>query len=492
MNTPHPDLRIAVLSDNGIERDARILKEIAWAERQYSTVHSFSLRQRGEVPVAEHLSDHALFRAAHKPMSKSQAQAAMAGIPALRAGHPPEITLKRAHLVLILLLLLTVGLALGTSLGTASLWSAGLAGFATLVVAVLTLWVQSRHRALAQMTEVSPKTGQPMQIFERYASQYKQSHALIHLIEAAIRADGPYDILHCHELVALESGVAIKRKYGGKLIWDTHEIYEDMPEPDPGLAAVARKTILEATPEVDAVITVTRGLADYYHQTHPELPEATVVMNAAPRTEPVTDDGRLRTALDVAPDTRILFYQGVMTINRGLPTLIDAAALLPEGWVLAMIGDGPLKPELEAQLRRQTARLGRQRAWLLPGVAHAELAHWTVGATLGVMPYENTALNTLYAGPNKLWEFPAAGVPFIAPRLPEIERIVERYGTGFLMPMDFDAQTIADRVAGLSDAELAQAREAGAGFLDEMSWERFTPRLGDVYAGLINREGVQS
>ncbi|MEL7152189.1 MAG: hypothetical protein AAFN51_00005, partial [Pseudomonadota bacterium] len=343
-------LRIAVLSDNGIERDARILKEIAWAESQYATVHSFSLRQRGEAPVAKYLSGHARFRASHKAMSKSQAQAAMAGIPALRPGQPPEITLKRVQAALAVLAGLTVLLGLLAALVGFPAWPGMLAGLATLATGALMVWVGGRMRQLTQLTEISPKTGQPVRILDAWSAQYKQSHALMQLVEQAIREDGPYDLYHTHELVALETGAELKRRYGGKLIWDTHEIYEDMPEPDPGLAAVARKTIRAATPEVDGVITVTEGLADYYSTAHPDLPRATVVMNAAPYRPAVADDGRLRTALGVDVRMRILFYQGVMTINRGLPTLIDTAPLLPEGWVLAMIGDGPLKPELEAQI----------------------------------------------------------------------------------------------------------------------------------------------
>ncbi|MEL7152217.1 MAG: hypothetical protein AAFN51_00145, partial [Pseudomonadota bacterium] len=143
------------------------------------------------------------------------------------------------------------------------------------------------------------------------------------------------------------------------------------------------------------------------------------------------------------------------------------------------------------QIRQQLARTGQQRVWLLPGVSHAELAYWTVGATLGVMPYENAAQNTLYAGPNKLWEFPAAGVPFIAPCLPEIERVVNRYGTGFLIPMEFDAQTIADAVASLDDADLVRARAAGPVFLEEMSWETFTPRIGVLYDRVLSDPGTK-
>ncbi|MEM9060558.1 MAG: glycosyltransferase family 4 protein [Pseudomonadota bacterium] len=476
-----PDLRIAVLSDNGIERDARILKEIAWAEDHYATVHSFSLRQRGEAPVAERLLDHARFRASHKAMSKSQAQAAMAGIPSLRRGQPPEITLKRAQLVLVLLLVLSIFLALGATFARLPVWPAATLGIATLACAVLVFWVRARHRSLARMTEISPKTGAPVPILDAWSSQYKQSHALTQLVEEAIRTDGPYDILHCHELVALEAGAAIKRRHGGKLIWDTHEIYEDMAEPDPGLAAVARKTIREAAPDVDGVITVNDSIVGYYRDTHPDLPEATVVMNATPRSEMPRDDGRLREASCFGAETRILLFQGGLTIHRGLQALVRSAADYPQGWGLVVLGNGVLKDELRGLADRVNADTGEERVRFLPAVPNAELAAWTAGADLGVIPYENVALNHWYCSPNKLWEYPAAGVPFIAPRHHFIRRLVDEYGTGFLFASDFEAADIARTVSKIDEAALARARDAIPRFLDEMSWETFTPRIGDLY-----------
>ncbi|MEL7000682.1 MAG: glycosyltransferase family 4 protein [Pseudomonadota bacterium] len=481
-------LRIAVLSDNGIERDARILKEIAWAESQYATVHSFSLRQRGEAPVAEHLSDHARFRATHKAMSKGQAQAGMAGIPSLRPGHRPEITLRRLQLALAILGLITVGLALGAEFAGLPSWSMPIGAAMILLLAALIVWVQARLRNLAALTEISPKTGQPVRILEPWSAQYKQSHPLMQLVEDAIRADGPYDILHCHELVALEAGVAIKRRHGGKLIWDTHEIYEDMAEPDPGLAAVARKTIREAARDIDGVITVNDSIVDYYRDTHPDLPEATVVMNATPRSRMPENDGRLRGASGFGEDTRILLFQGGLTIHRGLQALVRSAADYPQGWGLVVLGNGVLKDELRDIAAQVNQQVGKERVRFLPAVPNAELAAWTAGADLGVIPYENVALNHWYCSPNKLWEYPAAGVPFIAPRHHFIGRLVDEYGTGFLFKSDFDAGDIARTVSEIDDAALSRARGAIPRFLDEMSWETFTPRIGALYERVLSTE----
>lgn len=478
-----------MLSDNGIERDARILKEIAWLEGRYTQIDSFSLRQRGETALDEKLLGHTRFRGAEKVMSKGQAQASLAGVPSLRSGRPPELTHRRVLIALIALILVTIGLGLWSDLGALPGWPVWLSAILTALAALTATWIHMRERRLKRMTEVSPKTGAPMSILQPYSSHYKQSHALMELVEEAVLSEGPYDIIHAHELVALETGARIKRRYGGKLIWDTHEIYEDMAEPDPGLAAVARKVIREATPDIDAVITVNDGLKKYYQETHPDLPAPTIVMNATPRGEMPEDDGRLRDASGLSRETRILLFQGGLTIHRGLQALVRSVADYREGWALVILGDGQLKDELTRIASQVNREAGHDRVHFLPGVPNAELGQWTAGADLGVIPYENVALNHWYCSPNKLWEYPAAGVPFIAPRHYFIAQLVDEYRTGFLFESDFDAADIAATLNSIGEAELQQARDAIPRFLDEMSWERFTPKLGELYDTLLSDAG---
>ncbi len=47
----------------------------------------------------------------------------------------------------------------------------------------------------------------------------------------------------------------------------------------------------------------------------------------------------------------------------------------------------------------------------IPPAPQKELKSWTQGATLGIIPYEGKMLNHWIATPNKLWEYPSAGVP---------------------------------------------------------------------------------
>ena len=432
---------------------------------------------------------HTRFRSAHKVMSKGQARAALAGIPSLRPGRPPELTGRRVSIAFVVLIVVSIGLGLGSALGVLPVWAVWFSLILTAIAAMIAVWVRSRERRLDRMTEVSPKTGAEMPILEPWSSHYKQAHALMELVETAIREEGPYDIIHTHELVALDTGARLKRQFGGKLIWDTHEIYEDMAEPDPGLAAVARKVIREATPDIDAVITVNDSIGEYYRETHPGLPAATIVMNATPRREMPVDDGRLRIACGLGPEMKIILFQGGLTIHRGLQALVRSAGEYRDGWALVILGDGTLKDELNAIADKVNRDAGGKRVCFLPAVPNSELAQWTAGADLGVIPYENVALNHWFCSPNKLWEYPAAGVPFIAPRHHFIAQLVDEYRTGFLFESDFEASDIAATVNAIGDAELEQARRAIPRFLDEMSWEAFTPRLGALYGALLASTG---
>ncbi|HWU14684.1 MAG TPA: glycosyltransferase, partial [Caulobacter sp.] len=99
-----------------------------------------------------------------------------------------------------------------------------------------------------------------------------------------------------------------------------------------------------------------------------------------------------------------------------------------------------------------------------------ELPRWTVGAALGALLYEDLNLNQRHCSPNKLWEYPAAGVPILATDLPEIRRLAAPYGVAFFVPSGAVAAEIATRVAGLTDEDLAKARAGAAAFTRLHSW----------------------
>ena len=79
---------------------------------------------------------------------------------------------------------------------------------------------------------------------------------------------------------------------------------------------------------------------------------------------------------------------------------------------------------------------------MIPPVEHQVLLEWTSSAHLGIIPYENI-VNHLDCTPNKLWEYPAANVPFVATDLIEINRFVGNYDVAYLLPREFKSSDIS-------------------------------------------------
>lgn len=77
----------------------------------------------------------------------------------------------------------------------------------------------------------------------------------------------------------------------------------------------------------------------------------------------------------------------------------------------------------------------------------AELPLWTAGATVGLIPYMNRGLNHWYCTPNKLWEYPSAGVPVLASPFPEMMKLIQAHGFGWALAPNWDAAGLAAQVA---------------------------------------------
>lgn len=292
-----------------------------------------------------------------------------------------------------------------------------------------------------------------------------------------------YDVLHCHDIIGLLAGASIKRRDQNlRLIWDAHEIYESLANTDPSYGKMMRQFILSCQGEIDEFITISESFAEFYSKNY-QLPKPAIIMNATRMAGEVQDDGRLRRAAGLSPDRKILLFQGGLSHERGLPQLAQAAERLPEPWSIVLMGWGALENDLKGRAASLEALhpQGAAPLALIPAASQDELAHWTAGASVGIIPYENTSINHLYCTPNKLWEFPNAGVPILATSLVEMERMISRWGTGFLLPRDFTADDIVRFLGSVTDDEILSAKNKCRVFSHQMSWNQFEPILLEVY-----------
>jgi glycosyltransferase involved in cell wall biosynthesis len=139
-------------------------------------------------------------------------------------------------------------------------------------------------------------------------------------------------------------------------------------------------------------------------------------------------------------------------------------------------------------LRQLSVELGLDsRVHFHAPVPLADLLSYSSQADVGVTLLEDTSENHRLALPNKTFEYIAAGIPVVASDLPELKRLIQRFGIGWSAdPADpvAVAGALRQAIASRDDREL-RARLARAA--EELSWRRERGRLLELYEKLGER-----
>lgn len=299
------------------------------------------------------------------------------------------------------------------------------------------------------------------------------------------------DTVHIHDHLALTAAAQYKEAFGCPIVWDAHEIYEDLASIEQERAVVNSRIIRQNVRYVDGFITLNQSIADFYREKYPSLPEAVLVPNAVEQVAQSSYDGRLHEKAGLVSDQKVLLFQGGYSPHRGIPALLRASNLLDATWSMVFMGWGKLEDEIRSYVDAETDRPeGRARVAMVPSAPHDELLQWTAGADLGTIPYENTGMNHLYCSPNKLWEYPAAGVPILATDMPEMKKKIDDYGIGLTVDRELDPAEIAAAVNGLTDQDLQRMRVNCAEYAVVEDWKNYAVRLTDLHVLLGKRSGA--
>lgn len=146
-----------------------------------------------------------------------------------------------------------------------------------------------------------------------------------------------------------------------------------------------------------------------------------------------------RAALDIDTEAELVVYVGRLVPEKGLRELLDAAAMLAPQRPrlrLALIGDGPMRAELEGRLAADPSL----RVALPGALGPQEVARWMAAADLVTLPSYSEG------HPNVLVEALACGRPVVATPVGGIPEVVDA-DCGVLVP----ARDPAALAAGLAD-----------------------------------------
>ena len=307
----------------------------------------------------------------------------------------------------------------------------------------------------------------------------------------AARAAPPADVWHGHDLTGLPGAVEGRRLHGGRLVYDSHELFVESGSNArrPRWAKwLLRRLERSLSRRADALVTVNQTLADTLDR---EIGFRRVVIlhNTPNRWDPpAVPDDRLRAAAGIEPGTPVALYHGGFSGDRGLVPLAEAmlsAGL--EGSHLVYLGMGDLRDRL-VELAAETRFGGRIH--VLDAVPPDELLAWVVSADVGVMPNQPTTANERLSTPNKLFESLAAGIPVVTSDFPERRRIILDDPEGPLGavcdPTDPASIGAAIRsIVSLDPVATADLRRRClAAAHERWNWETESRRLVDLYADL--------
>ena len=239
-------------------------------------------------------------------------------------------------------------------------------------------------------------------------------------------------------------------------------------------------------PSMDLHITHSRGIRDAVLRAYAGRPRRVEVVSLG------IDLGRFRR--DLADPARVAQHRGgaatvVGAIGRLVPqkamhVLVDATPVLlaaQPGLRVLIVGDGPLRPELEAQ----AARLGVAHAVRFAGYQEDVVSAYAA-MDVFVLPSRDEGFGLVFL------EAMAVGVPVVGTRVIGSEDAVEDGVTGLLVPYA-DATALAAAVRGILESpDLARRlRETAAERVSRVySREQCAARVEDLYRELLHARGA--
>ncbi|OGU13038.1 MAG: hypothetical protein A2X61_03485 [Ignavibacteria bacterium GWB2_35_12] len=250
------------------------------------------------------------------------------------------------------------------------------------------------------------------------------------------------------DLYSLRVAVKLKKLFGGKLIYDSREIYSAL---GPLSDKPFRQRILTAyekhyIKKVDKFI-VTGSMDEEYLRSHFKTDKPfTIIMNLPPYRD-VVKSNLLREKYSIGNDKNIIIYQGELLPGRGIIPVIKSLQYFNEA-VLCIFGQGSFREEIINESIKNNVI---DRVFLCGSVPYDELHKWTSSADAGLSFIEPVSFSYQLALPNKLFEYCMARIPSLVSDLPAMNKIIEEYQIGIAISSESTPEQIANALKILCD-----------------------------------------
>lgn len=287
-------------------------------------------------------------------------------------------------------------------------------------------------------------------------------------------------LLYSNDLDTLLPNFLISKLFYLPIIYDTHELFTEVPElKNKPLKKFVWKSLEKfIVPKLPFAITVNESIAQiYHHQYHIPVYVIRNISNSYYNTKI-----KSRKELGLPEDKKIIILQGTgINIHRGAEELTEAMQYLDNNYLLLIIGGGDVLSKLKQiceslQLKSKIIFLDRMPA--------SELYHYTANANIGISIDKPNNLNYLYSLPNKIFSYIHAHIPILSSRLPEIEKIITHYNIGNFIDYH-EPQHIAEKIIEtIFHPNYLIWKKNTYWASEELSWEKEKQKLKQIIASV--------
>lgn len=274
-------------------------------------------------------------------------------------------------------------------------------------------------------------------------------------------------ILHANDVDALLPNYLISKKLNIPLVFDSHEIFSEMPAIQGKMSQkIWRYLEKKVIPNLKFMITASGSYAKWFQTKYGICP---IIVQNAPRKTQFTFE-----AFENNP--KIILYQGVINPFRGIDKVILAMHYIDNA-VLKIAGNGPKKKEYEDLVRKENLQ---SKVLFIGKIKPDELKKITVTADVGISIEENGGDSYLYSLPNKVLDYIQARVPLVMAPLPEMQNIRNLFDIGEII-----ADHHPENIARAINQVLQKGRKSYQNELEKASetfcWENEEAKLLDIF-----------
>ncbi len=280
------------------------------------------------------------------------------------------------------------------------------------------------------------------------------------------------DILLSNDLDSLPANYLASFFQNKKLVYDSHELFSEIPEIVHRPFVKKFWTTLEKwiLPKLKNNYTVCDSIATFYNDKYKTNFKTIINLPNKKNSE------RSRFSFNVT-NKKIIIYQGAVNIGRGLELMIKTMKHLNNS-VFIIIGDGDILDDFKKEVAKEKLN---DKIYFLGKVSPEKLHTLTPLANLGLSIEEDLGLNYRFALPNKIFDYIQAEVPILVSDLPEMRQVVLDYKIGEIIK-NRSPKDLANQIEKILEKDFIAKLQIAK---SELIWENQEEKLLSIFKNAV-------